>query len=117
MKRRGLVSPPHFKVIDVPLDNDGKLNYFAKYGKEGMLSKWQDAVADQVAHLGIERGTKKSTLEEKIVLTQNNKGEKTVVQEPRSQKPKRLLKVLPAQLDTFLPKLLALNPLAIVTSS
>jgi hypothetical protein len=45
---------PHYQVIDVPLDDKGKLNCRAKFG--GTLDEWQTRAAAPVAHLGIERG-------------------------------------------------------------
>ena len=45
---------PHYQIIDVPLDEKGKLNCRAKFG--GTLDEWQTLAAAPVAHLGIERG-------------------------------------------------------------
>jgi hypothetical protein len=45
---------PHYQIIDVPLDDKGKLNCRAKFG--GTLDEWQTRAAAPVAHLGIERG-------------------------------------------------------------
>lgn len=45
---------PHYQIIDVPLDQKGKLNCRAKFG--GTLDEWQTRAAAPVAHLGIERG-------------------------------------------------------------
>lgn len=51
---------PHFQIVDVPLDERGKLNCRGKYGGRAKLAKWQSSVADAVEHLGIERGIPKS---------------------------------------------------------
>jgi len=45
---------PHYQIIDVPLDENGKLNCRAKFG--GTLDEWQTRAAAPVMHLGIERG-------------------------------------------------------------
>lgn len=45
---------PHYQIIDVPLDENGKLNCRAKFG--GTLDEWQTRAAAPVTHLGIERG-------------------------------------------------------------
>lgn len=51
---------PHYHIIDVPLDSQGKLNARAKYGGRDTMRAWQDRAAAAVAHLAIERGTQKS---------------------------------------------------------
>lgn len=47
---------PHYQIIDVPLDEKGKLNCRAKYGGRETLIQWQDEAARAVVNLGIERG-------------------------------------------------------------
>lgn len=49
---------PHFHVIDVPLDERGKLSARTKFGgdKKSDIKKWQDWSALPVKHLGITRG-------------------------------------------------------------
>lgn len=47
---------PHYQIIDIPLDEKGKLNCRGKYGGKENLIAWQDAAAEPVAALGIERG-------------------------------------------------------------
>lgn len=47
---------PHYQIIDVPLDERGRLNARAKYGGRAVLAAWQDRAAAAVAALGIERG-------------------------------------------------------------
>jgi len=50
---------PHYQILDVPLDEKGKLNCRGKFG--GSLDLWQTHAASAVAHLGIERGIEGST--------------------------------------------------------
>lgn len=45
---------PHYQILDIPLDANGKLNCRGKFG--GTLDQWQTRAAEPVAHLGIERG-------------------------------------------------------------
>lgn len=52
---------PHYQIIDVPLDEKGKLNCRGKYGGKENLVAWQDAAAATVASLGIQRGIAGST--------------------------------------------------------
>lgn len=47
---------PHYQIIDVPLDEKGKLNCRGKFGGKETLIQWQDEAARAVADLGIERG-------------------------------------------------------------
>lgn len=47
---------PHYQIIDVPLDEKGKLSCRTKYGGKDTLIAWQDAAAAPVKPLGIERG-------------------------------------------------------------
>lgn len=47
---------PHYQIIDVPLDDRGRLNARAKYGGKETLRRWQDKAAEPVKSLGIERG-------------------------------------------------------------
>ena len=49
-------STPHYQIIDVPLDERGKLNSRAKFGGRTSLVNWQDDAASAVRVLGIERG-------------------------------------------------------------
>jgi len=49
-------STPHYHIIDVPLDDRGRLNARKKYGGKEALREWQDRAAQPVAKLGIERG-------------------------------------------------------------
>jgi hypothetical protein len=49
-------STPHYQIIDVPLDEKGKLNCRAKFGGAEKLAAWQDDAARPVSGLGIERG-------------------------------------------------------------
>lgn len=49
-------STPHYQIIDVPLDEKGKLNCRGKYGGKETLIAWQDDAARAVSALGIERG-------------------------------------------------------------
>lgn len=51
---------PHYQIIDVPLDEKGKLNARSKYGGKATMEAWQDRAADPVKGLGIERGIKGS---------------------------------------------------------
>lgn len=51
---------PHYQVIDVPLDENGKLNCRGKYGGKTVLREWQERAARAVAPLGIERGLRGS---------------------------------------------------------
>jgi hypothetical protein len=51
---------PHYQIIDVPLDERGRLNARAKYGGGQKLKEWQDEVAQAVASLGIKRGVEGS---------------------------------------------------------
>lgn len=57
---------PHYQLIDVPLDENGKLNCRKKYGGDNRtdgLAAWQTAAALPVAKLGIARGIAGSTAE------------------------------------------------------
>jgi hypothetical protein len=54
---------PHYQVIDVPLDKDGKLNCRAKFGGVSKMSAWQTSVAKPMKPLGIERGIDGSAAE------------------------------------------------------
>lgn len=48
---------PHYQVLSVPIDGEGKLNYRGLYGGErDTLRNWQTEAAKAVEHLGIERG-------------------------------------------------------------
>ena len=47
---------PHYQIIDVPLDDKGKLNCRGKYGGRETLAAWQDRAAEAVKSLGIDRG-------------------------------------------------------------
>lgn len=47
---------PHYQILDVPIDERGKLNCRGKYGGKESLIQWQDDAAKAVTHLGIERG-------------------------------------------------------------
>lgn len=49
-------STPHYQVIDVALDEKGKLNCRAKFGGKEKLIAWQNDAARAVSALGIERG-------------------------------------------------------------
>ncbi len=49
-------STPHYQVIDVPLDDLGKLNARAKFGGSIIMRQWQTRAAAPVKKLGIERG-------------------------------------------------------------
>lgn len=51
---------PHYQIVDVPLDERGKLNCRGRYGGRETLSNWQTRVAEPVAALGIKRGNEKS---------------------------------------------------------
>lgn len=56
-------STPHFQIIDVPLDANGKLNCRGKYGGKFALSQWQTDAAEAVKDLGIARGIEGSLAE------------------------------------------------------
>jgi hypothetical protein len=56
-------STPHYQIIDVPLDENGKLNCRGKYGGKWALSQWQTDAANAVKDLGIERGIEGSLAE------------------------------------------------------
>lgn len=58
-------STPHYQIIDVPIDQKGKLNARGKYGGDsrGDLARWQDWAAECVAHLRIRRGIRGSRAE------------------------------------------------------
>lgn len=47
---------PHVHSHMVPIDPEGKLNCKHYFGTRGKLSRWQDAFAEQVKPLGLERG-------------------------------------------------------------
>lgn len=47
---------PHYQIIDVPIDDKGKLNCRGIYGGKETLQAWQDRAAEPVAQLGIQRG-------------------------------------------------------------
>ena len=49
-------STPHYQVLDIPLDDTGKLNARGKYGGADKLRQWQTDAAKSVAGLGIDRG-------------------------------------------------------------
>jgi len=53
-------STPHYHIIDIPLDEKGKLNAREKYGGAKKLSEWQDKVAAAFENVGLDRGIKKS---------------------------------------------------------
>lgn len=63
---------PHYQIIDVPLDESGKLNCRGKYGGDNRsqgLAAWQTAAALPVAKLGIERGIAGSIAEHEDIKT------------------------------------------------
>jgi len=47
---------PHVHAHMVPIDPQGKLNCKHYFGTRGKLSRWQEAFAEQVRELGLERG-------------------------------------------------------------
>jgi Plasmid recombination enzyme len=51
---------PHIHAYLVPLDEKGKLNCRALFGKRSQLSQLQDSYAQALSHLGIQRGIKGS---------------------------------------------------------
>lgn len=51
---------PHLHVIDVPLNEKGKLDCRSKYGGAEKLREWQDKAGKAVKELGIQRGVKGS---------------------------------------------------------
>ena len=61
---------PHYQIIDVPIDEKGKLNARGKYSgdtRNDKLKDWQTKAANAVRHLGIERGVMGSKAEHKDV--------------------------------------------------
>lgn len=51
---------PHVHAHVVPIDPEGKLNCKHYFGTRDKLSQWQDAFAEKVEHLGLERGVRGS---------------------------------------------------------
>lgn len=62
-------SSPHYQIIDIPLDEKGKLNCRGKYGGKETLIAWQDRAAEPVTQLGIQRGIAGSTASHEQVAT------------------------------------------------
>lgn len=54
---------PHYQIIDVPLDEAGKLNSRAKWNGPKGLAEWQTKAWKAVEHLGIQRGIEGSLAE------------------------------------------------------
>jgi len=54
---------PHYHIIEVPLDEKGKLNCRGKYGGVENLRNLQTSIGNAVKHLDIERGTMHSEAE------------------------------------------------------